>query len=167
MKKLTLEIFLILLFINSPILAAEKNEDQNRKVFSAENEIRSRVQLLNDIIKDPEAANMRNWKSLANPHDETELMFFMNSISDGTLKSYKPDSFSEKRLIAHSRSDSDKSVALQYLRLSLMAYCRRPDIVSPQFKIVNISKIKNVESTGWLFVGIGHFIANDASGHSI
>jgi hypothetical protein len=110
---------------------------------------------------------MKNWITLANPHDETELIFFMNSISDGTINSYKPESPSGRKLVEHSRSKSDRSVVLQYLRLSLMAFSRRPDVVPPQFKIENVSISKNGKDDRWICIAKGRFAANDASGRLI
>lgn len=92
----------------------------------AEQMVAGSVKLINEIIRNPKAANMRNWERLSNAHDETEIAFFANSISDGTDAVYTTDTSLEKRIQRHSRSQSDQAVVLQYLRLSLLAFNVRP-----------------------------------------
>lgn len=97
--------------------------------------ISSRVELINDILHSPDAANMENLGRIVNPHDESELMFYMNSIADGTIKAYEEGSASMGKLIAHSRktTEGEPSALLGYLRLSLMAYNIRPGNEPPSF----------------------------------
>jgi hypothetical protein len=168
MNKLRLRILSIISFV--ALLAAsstaghEINIDKDAGFI--EKIIQARVKLLNEIIKDPKAANMKNWKCLANQNDESELMFFMNSISDGTETNTDYNSTIGKRLIAHSRSDFDQSILLQYLRLSIMAFNSRPRSTPAYIKINNI--FRNNEAKKYnQFVAKGFLFANDATGHPV
>jgi len=102
----------------------------------------SRIKLINHIISNPEAANMKNWVALGNPHDESELLFYMNSISNGALLAYNKKEVTSQKMIEHSRSISkdEPSVLLQYLRLTLMASNKRPGIIPSAFNIVRLNQ---------------------------
>lgn len=168
MKKLSVRIFFIISFVIflAALSTAEDKINTDNDFGLIKKVIYARVKLLNDIIKDPKAAKMKNWECLANPHDESELAFFMNSISDGTEARSDYNSTTGKRLIAHSRSDSDQSILLQYLRLSIMAYNRQPGANPPYFKINNIFKNNEVKNYNQ-FIAKGFLLANDATGHTI
>lgn len=96
------------------------------------------VMLINEIIRNPKAASMQSWKRLSNAHDETEIAFFANSISDGTDTVYMTGTPLEKRVERHSRSQTDQAVVLQYLRLSLLAFSSRPGKKPPNIIISEI-----------------------------
>ena len=128
----------------------------------------SRIKLINHIIDDPKAANMKNWGILGNPHDESELKFFIDSISDGTLSAYDDKKDTMKKLVKHSQSITadEPSVLLQYLRLSLMAYNIRPGAISPSLQLVSISQLSQnqivAKCTFHLLDASGDTVAKDA-----
>lgn len=93
---------------------------------AAEPIIRRNVALINEIIRNPKAATIRSWMQLSNPHDETEILFFANSISNGSAAAYSDTSPILAKSDRHSQSRKQSSVALQYLRISLMAFNGRP-----------------------------------------
>lgn len=106
------------------------------------NAVVSRINLINEIINVPKAANMKNWGILGNPHDERELKFYMNSISDGTTFAYDRKEKSMRKLIEHSQSvsEDEPSILLQYLRLSIMAFNTRPGVIPPYFQLIKLSQ---------------------------
>lgn len=104
----------------------------------AEQMVAGSIMLINEIIRNPKAANMRNWERLSNAHDETEIAFFANSISDGTDAVYMTGTPIERRIENHSRSPTDSAVVLQYLRLSLLAFGPRPGKKSPNIIVSEI-----------------------------
>jgi hypothetical protein len=104
----------------------------------AEQMVAGSVMLINEIIRNPKAASMRNWERLSNAHDETEIGFFANSISDGTDTVYTTGTPLEKRIERHSRSQTDQAVVLQYLRLSLLAFSSRPGKTPPNIVVSEI-----------------------------
>lgn len=108
-------------------------------ISKAEQIVAKSVTLINNIIVDPQAANMRNWRRLSDPHDETEIGFFTNSISDGTATVYSRESPIRKRVLRHSGSETDSAVVLQYLRLSLLAVSPRPGRTAPKIVVTEIS----------------------------
>lgn len=101
-----------------------------------------RLNLINKIINDPKAANMKNWIVLGNPHDESELNFYMNSISNGTLSAYDKKEKTMLKLVEHSysKSEDEPSILLQHLRLSLMAHNIRPGSNPPSFQFVKLKQ---------------------------
>ncbi len=129
-----------------------------------EEAITSHINLINKIIKDPKVACMKNWVQLGNPYDEIELLFYMNSISDGTISAYDKKSKTLESLTKHSQSVSqnEPSIVLQYLRLSLLAYNQRPSSESPVMKLlsVNLANTKEV-------IAECIFKVNDISGNFI
>lgn len=96
------------------------------------------VTLINEIVRNPKAASMRNWERLSNAHDETEIAFFANSISNGTDTVYTTGTPFEKKIERHSRSQTDQAVVLQYLRLSLLAFNSRPGKSPPNIVVSEI-----------------------------
>lgn len=104
----------------------------------AEQVVADGVTLINEIVRNPKAASMRNWERLSNAHDETEIAFFANSISNGTDAVYTTGAPLEKRIERHSRSQTDQAVVLQYLRLSLLAFSSRPGKKSPNIVVSEI-----------------------------
>jgi len=123
------------------ILAQAHADDCTGGTFNsqkAEQMVASSVMLINEIIRNPKAASMRNWGRLSNAHDETEIAFFANSISDGTDAVYTTDTPLEKRIERHSRSQADQAVVLQYLRLSLLAFNSRPGKAPPNIVVSEI-----------------------------
>ncbi len=93
---------------------------------AAEPIVQRNVALINEIIRNPKAATILNWTQLSNPHDETEILFFANSISNGSAAVYSDTSPILAKSTRHSQSQKQSSVVLQYLRLSLMAFNGRP-----------------------------------------
>jgi hypothetical protein len=124
----------------------------------------SRISLINEIIRNPNAASMKNWTQLGNPHDEIELIFYMNSISDGTTSAYSRNSKTMEKLTRHSKSISqdEPSLVLQYLRLSLLAYNKRPASEPPEIKLLSVNQGKENE-----VVADCYLKASDLSGHYI
>ncbi len=167
MKKQSLFILITLLLVHmsASLFAANKAEPPRSDIDEIKTKISNRVDLLNDIIKYPESANMQNWSLLGNPHDETELSFYMNSISNGSSSAYSKNSITSQKLINHSQSNSksEPSVLLQHLRLSLMAFNIRPGDSVPVIKITKITQANNQSKE---FVIEGAFIANNALGQS-
>lgn len=104
----------------------------------AEQMVADGVTLINEIVRNPKAVSMRNWERLSNAHDETEIAFFANSISDGTDTVYTTGTPLEKRIERHSRSQTDQAVVLQYLRLSLLAFNSRPGKSPPNIVVSEI-----------------------------
>ena len=103
---------------------------------------------------------------LASPHDETELLFYMNSISDGTTSHEKESSPIRKKMIEHSGSDKAQSVVLQYLRLSFLAYNKRPSKKPLYFTIAKIRKINKGNVSYNIFEVVGSFITYDSTGET-
>ncbi|MCP4354006.1 MAG: hypothetical protein GY795_51830 [Desulfobacterales bacterium] len=171
-KNINIILILLMVIVLVPDLTAKPDNNKNKELTSDDfdvirQDISSRIKLLNDIIKSPAAADMKKWKQLSNPHDESEIMFFMNSISDGTEKNYNKNSVSMQKLRKHLKSDSDQSVVLQHLRLALMAYELRPGSSSPYIEIKSISRNQiDDEKLGSYQFSVeaeGVFIANDLS----
>lgn len=98
------------------------------------------VGLINEILREPKFATVRAWTRLANPHDETEINFFANSISGGIASAYGESTPTGKAIIKHTKSPGAPSVVLGHLRLSVMAFANRPSDESPTFQVVSIDK---------------------------
>lgn len=126
-------VLLILTILFGPLSTANCND-----LTQLESVIISRINLINQIIKYPKEANMKNWILLGNPHDESELKFYMNSISDGTSSAYERKKMTMEQLIRHSRSKSENepSTILVFMRLALMAYNIRSGDNSPYLNFV-------------------------------
>lgn len=121
--------FLLVVLGGIFLFAQAHADDCSRGTFNsqkAEQMVAGSVMLINEIIRNPKAASIRNWERLSNAHDETEIAFFANSISNGTHTVYATGTSLEKRIQRHSRSQTDQAVVLQYLRLSLLAFNLRP-----------------------------------------
>ena len=123
--------------------------------------IPSRITLINNIISNPEAASMKNLGILASPHNEDEISFYVNSMTDGTKSAYEKlsDNLESHLEKIKSKSSSEKSVLLQYLRLSLLAYNKGYGSKAPIIKITNVeqSQLHNYE-----FIVEGIFLVNSA-----
>lgn len=102
--------------------------------------LEDQVSLLNEVIRNPKIATVRSWHKLGNSHDETEIAFYANSISDGTEAVYSKAGLQEK-IIRHSRQTSDKSTVLEFLRLAVLSMLNRPPSQPPQFKVHDLKQI--------------------------
>jgi len=123
--------------------------------------IPSHIALINNIIQNPEAASMKNLRILTSPHDETELMFYLNSMTDGTTQNQEKLSDKLEGHIDESIASSEKSILLEHLRLSFLAHNKRAGSKAPIIKITNIRQSQN---NHYEFVAEGIFLVNDASG---
>ena len=112
----------------------------------AEAIVQRNVALINEILRNPKAATIRNWMQLSNPHDETEILFFANSISNGSAAVYSDTSPILAKSDKHSQSPKQSSVVLQYLRLSLMAFNGRPGL-KPLHMTVSAIQVDEKKST--------------------
>jgi hypothetical protein len=161
MKKSRIYYRLILpiLFLANLLLASDFAHCDESIILK--NMLVSRIDLLNKIIKDPDEANMKNWLLLGNPHDEIELRFYKNSISDGSKSAYNKSSATFEKLLNHSRSKSkdEPSIVLQYLRLSLMAFNVRSGDKPSVFNFKSLSQTNSSE-----VVVECDFIVHNASG---
>ncbi len=101
----------------------------------------SHLELINSILNNPKAANMKNLRGLVNPNDESELMFYINSLSNGTLAAYQSNKAVLEKVIKHSKSvsKSEPSTLLYYLRISLMSQNKKLGVAPPSFELVKIS----------------------------
>jgi len=161
-QRICIVIACFLLNISSVVVANEATVQRNEtaRIFA---DIRNRIDLLNEIIQYPDSANMYNWSRLGNPNDESELSFYMNSISDGASTAYDKNAATNQKLIKHSQSTSksEPSVLLQYLRLSLMAFTIRPGDSAPTIKI---NKIIPAFGKSNEYIVEAELIANNATG---
>ncbi len=139
---------LILIAITTMSYASSKEDAPGIDKALIRTEVDRRVELLNEIIKKPDLANTQNWALLGNPHDESELSFYMNSISDGSLTAYDKSSLTGQKLIKHSQtiSKTEPAILLQHIRLSLMSFSIRPGNTSPILKVVSMQPANNASS---------------------
>jgi len=160
MKTFSICFNLIITFCFWVNLSYGNDHAPKNNLMGIEETIVSYISLINNIIKDPKEACMKNWAQLGNPHDETELMFYRHSISDGTLSAYKENSKTLKSLIKHSqsKSQSEPSILLQYLRLSLLAYNQRPGSEQSKFTLLSCKQVSTNE-----VIAECSFKVNDAS----
>lgn len=113
---------------------------------AAEPIVQRNVELINEIIRNPKVATIWHWMQLSNPHDETEILFFANSISNGSAAVYSDTSPILAKSDRHSQSQKQSSVVLQYLRLSLMAFNGRPG-PKPLYMTVSAIQVDEKQST--------------------
>ena len=161
-KHIYLYLLVALCLLNSFSLAqSNASMDQLKDLKFA---IESRINLINRIIVYHSEACMKNWVLLGNPHDETEIMFYMNSISNGSKSAYESNSLTMKKTVNHSRtiSGNELSIVLQHLRLSLMAYNVRPGSEAPSFIFKSFEKVSANEA-----VAHCDFKFNNASGRTV
>jgi len=149
MKKVYYKASLVLVAIWSCAVVATNGEvSKVVKIdrVAAEKELRFRIDLINEIIRNPAAASVKNWNTyLGNPNTYTEDRFHVNSVSDGTT--YAWESIGKE-----GRSGDEQSALLQYLRLSFMAYYGRLSPVPSQINVTNVVKRNSDHETAMLNV---------------
>jgi hypothetical protein len=126
----------------------------------------SDIKLINEIVKDPSLATVGNASLLLGPHSETELKFWMNSKTDGTIGNYAKSSQAESGLIRHSKDSNEYSVFLQHVRLTILAYSIRPETKAPHFDTSKIRWIikKLPNSAGVALIGYTDLYVTNAMG---
>ncbi len=159
-----LNAFISILLITGFLLFAVSKTSIAGELKSLEKLVMLRTDIINAMIKDPKEASMKNWAVLGNPHDETELIFYINSISNGTKVAFNKDTPEWNDLLKHSRSNSgdETSIVLQNLRLSLMAYNVRPGDDPPLLKVLSLKQSGQNEVVVECL-----FMVNSPSGHRI
>ena len=147
MNKRSLLLLQALIFMAMTTMA---NASSNEKALHSDmalikTEVDRRIEMLNEIIKKPDLANTQSWALLGNPHDETELSFYVNSISDGSLAAYDKGAPTGQKLLKHSQTTSktEPAILLQHLRLALMSFNIRPGNTTPFLKVVSIQPANN------------------------
>jgi hypothetical protein len=167
MRKLALSCQVTILSIFVLLSVGDRSIHGHDRINLYEDTITSQINLLNTIIKNPNAANMKNWNQLGgDSYDETELLFYMNSISDGTISAYAEHTATEERLVNHSRliSEHEPSVVLQYLRLALLAYNLRPGSEPPVFRLLSFHPSEHDPDE---VIAECLFMVNNAAGHFV
>jgi hypothetical protein len=169
MKKIYLSLTLITIFCCLWTCPSYGLNDYGRKITSAEitKVLISHINLINNIIKNPKAACMKNWTKLSNPSDEKEEIFYINSISDGTpSQDENSKAFNNMQDHLERAPQNEPSVLLQYLRLALLAYNVRAGSAPPEFTFLSFKRVGVTGGTDQIISDCSFKMA-DSAGHDI
>lgn len=128
-----------------------------------------KIKLINELVRLPAQATVKNAEILLGPHSETELRFWMNSRTDGTVGNYAPNSPAQRALVKHSQNNRAASAFLEHLRLSILAYMIRPGAQVPHFDLSHIQWVrkKTLGGGGTMLFANTRLSATNAEGRPI
>ena len=105
----------------------------------ATKDIEGRVALLNTILRHPNKATIEALSRFTGHHEQShEAYFFMNRLTDGNVNLGEQFHPYWKKLNTHIENPKNRSVQLEHLRLSLLAYNHGRGKSPPNFMIVGI-----------------------------